>query len=50
VTEVGVFRALFGVPDFEAILEPGHVRVRLGRLFSGTEWRMTCAGLRKAAG
>jgi hypothetical protein len=33
-----ILRALFGVPGVvEAILEPGHVRVRLGRLFSWTE-------------
>jgi hypothetical protein len=33
-----ILRALFAVPGVvEAILEPGHVRVRLGRLFSWTE-------------
>ncbi len=33
-----ILRALFGVPGVaEAILEPGHVRVRLGRLFSWNE-------------
>jgi hypothetical protein len=33
-----ILRALFGVPGVvEAILEPGHVWVRLGRLFSWTE-------------
>lgn len=33
-----MLRALFGVPGVaEAILEPGHVLVRLGRLFSWTE-------------
>ena len=33
-----LLRALFDVPGVvEAILEPGHVRVRLGRLFSWTE-------------
>ena len=33
-----ILRALFGVPGVvEAILEPGHVRVRLARLFSWTE-------------
>ncbi len=33
-----ILRALFGVPGVvEAILDSGHVRVRLGRLFSWTE-------------
>jgi hypothetical protein len=33
-----ILRALFAAPGVvEAILEPGHVRVRLGRLFSWTE-------------
>lgn len=33
-----ILRALFGVPGVEeAILEPAHVRVRLGRLFSWIE-------------
>lgn len=33
-----ILRALFGTPGVvEAILEPGQVRVRLGRLFSWTE-------------
>lgn len=33
-----ILRALFGLPGVvEAILEPGHVRVRLGHLFSWTE-------------
>jgi hypothetical protein len=33
-----ILRGLFGVPGVvEAILEPGHVRIRLGRLFSWTE-------------
>jgi hypothetical protein len=33
-----ILRALFDIPGVvEAILEPGHVRVRLGRLFSWAE-------------
>lgn len=46
-----ILRALFGVPGVvEAILEPGHVRVRLGRLFSWTEVEEDVRRILEAAG
>jgi hypothetical protein len=46
-----ILRALFGIPGVvEAILEPGHVWVRLGRLFSWTEVEEDVRGTLKAAG